>query len=320
MRPATITVPQNIQSLALINRTIPENQKVNVIEAILTTELPGQDKRSGEEALNGLNQRLMQSPRFQTKLTNVKLQGSGSGGRFPEPLSWHQIDSICAATGTDAVISLETFDSDAIITNYSKPVQQKKPDGTTTTIPKFYVEQLVIIKLGFRMYDPKARIIPDQHHYTYQMRWTTNGQTPQQALLSMMNKSEAIKRASYTAGEQYCTRISPSWYSAARTYFKKPGADMKTAARKASVRDWEGAAAMWENIVPTSKMKKAGRAAHNLALANEVMGNLYLAKEWAQKAYSEYNCKQARSYAHILDTRIWEQEKLKEQMGDDAGE
>lgn len=320
MRPADINIPQNIKTVALINRTLPINNNYNILEGILTTELPGQDKRGAEEALNGLNQRLMQSPRFQIKMTNVKLQGSGSGGSFPEPLPWDRVDSIAQAYGADAVVSLETYDSDVILTNYSKPVQKKKDDGSTYTVTEYYVDQVALVKLGFRIYDHNAKSIPDQHHYSYRMKWTGRGKTPQEALLRLVEKRQAINRASYAAGENYCSRIAPSWFSAGRTYFKKPGADMKAAARKAQVNQWEKAAVIWEDLVATSiSRKKAGRAAHNLALANEVLGNLEVAKNWAQQAYSDFNCKQSKNYVQVLENRIWDMERLKEQLGEDAG-
>ena len=49
MRPARITVPQEIKSIGILNRSIPTN--MSAIEGTLTGETPRQDKKLSEECL-----------------------------------------------------------------------------------------------------------------------------------------------------------------------------------------------------------------------------------------------------------------------------
>ena len=71
---------------------------------------------------------------------------------------------------------------------------------------------------------------------------------------------------------------------------------------------------MWLDIVEKTDYKTAGKTAYNLALAYEVIGDLQIAKDWAQRAYTQYNVKKARDYSAILQRRIYEIERLKQQM------
>ncbi len=89
---------------------------------------------------------------------------------------------------------------------------------------------------------------------------------------------------------------------------------MKQAFRMAYVNDWEGAASLWASIIPSSKRVTAGKAAYNLAIANEVLGNLDEAKAWTAKAYTLYGNKMARDYSYVLDRRIRENQRLNNQM------
>jgi len=50
-------------------------------------------------------------------------------------------------------------------------------------------------------------------------------------------------------------------------------------------------------------MKIAGRATYNMAIINEINGDLDAALGWAQKAYEDYNIKPALEYVRILENR-----------------
>ena len=47
----------------------------------------------------------------------------------------------------------------------------------------------------------------------------------------------------------------------------------------------------------------ADRACYNMAIINEINGNLDKAIEWAQKSYEDYNDKLALQYLNILKNR-----------------
>lgn len=318
MKPAPLTVPRHIQTVAIINRTLPENKTANIIEGILTGEMPGQDKQGAFEALAGLNSRLQSTTRFTPILTNIKLKGSGSGGILPEPMSWREISEICEANQADAVISLETYDSDFIVTHANKLEEKKDKDGNVVKKKVFYANGVATVKLGFRLYDPSNNSISDQFTFTHTMNWSTSGSSPIQAAAGLIGRNQAINQASQAGGTRYGSRISPAWVRVRREFYKKAkGApQMKVAERKASVNDWEGAEQIWKQVVDRNLGKTSGKAAYNIAVAKEVMGDLYGAKEWAKIAYTDYNIKKAVDYTYVLNRRIRDQEILEEQMGE----
>src|ERR1044071_6831558 len=111
MRPAEITFPSYVNTLLLVDRTKFESNAVNVIEGILTGEMPGADKAAAQEALGALQQTLMESPRFKVVRASEILKGNSITQAFPDAIPWSVFESMCTQYKTEAVIALEIFDS-----------------------------------------------------------------------------------------------------------------------------------------------------------------------------------------------------------------
>lgn len=316
MRPAQVTVGPHIRKIAIVNRTIPEKKVANIVEGILTGELPGRDKQGVQKVMDGLQESLRNSPRFEMIVTSEELKGSGSGDVFPSPLNWNVINELCKKYQVDAVLSLETYDSDFIVTKGTKTNKKVTEKGDTIAVPEYYAEGIATVNLGYRLYDPQKKTIADQFHNSNNNKWRTKGNSIQDALTQLIDASVAIQRVSYASGGNYGTRISPSWYTVQREFYKKNKKDIyfTIGSRKAQVNDWNGAAENWLRSTQSRNRKVAGKAAYNLALAYEVLGDLENAKKWVMISYADYGNKRARQYAHILDGRIWEMQKLNEQM------
>lgn len=316
MRPAQVTVGPHIRKIAIVNRTIPEKKVINVVEGILTGELPGRDKQGVQKVMDGLHESLRNSPRFELIVTNEELKGSGSGDVFPSPLSWNTINDLCKKYQADAILSLETYDSDFIVTKGSKTNKKVNETGDTIAVPEYYAEGIATVNLGYRLYDQQKKTIADQFHNSNNNKWRTKGNSIQDALTQLIDASVAIQRVSYSSGGNYGVRISPSWYTAHRAYYKKNKKDshFTIGSRKAQVNDWNGAAEYWLRATQSRNSKVAGKAAYNLALAYEVMGDMDNAKKWVTISYVDYGNKKARQYAYILDGRLLEMQRLNEQM------
>jgi hypothetical protein len=313
LQPSPVTLPAHIKTLALVNRTLPQDKKANVVEGILTGEGMYEDKSGVISAFAGLNTVLRNSPRFQVKQAPDALPGSGTGTLFPPPLTWKEINQLCDANQADAICTIETYDTDVQIIPGVQMITGA--DGIIPRGTRFKVDLRAEVKVGFRIYDPALRTIQDEFRFTHQLLWTAGGLTPDGAMAALIQKRAATDRVSYLIGEQYASRITPIWIRLHRTYYNKGGRpEMKQAYRMAYVNDWEGAAQLWEEIVRSSGGKTAGRAAYNRAIAAEVMGNLEEAKSWASKAFAVYGDKLARDYNKVLDRRINANIRLENQM------
>jgi hypothetical protein len=80
------------------------------------------------------------------------------------------------------------------------------------------------------------------------------------------------------------------------------------------LNDWDKAVEALTNATKTGSSKARGRAAHNLAVVNEILGNLTEAKEWTTVSWGMYKEKKSKEYGYILTNRIIEEENLRDQI------
>ena len=128
LKPADVTLPQEIQKFTLVNRTKPSknNQAWNIIEGVLTGEGLFADREGADNCLSGLMSIMQQTPRYTINQASMEFRGTGTDA-FAMPLDWTDVENLCKQNNSEALIVLEAFDSDSRIMNESKPVQVQSP-------------------------------------------------------------------------------------------------------------------------------------------------------------------------------------------------
>lgn len=288
-------VNPEIKTVVLLDRTAATDKKGNLVEGILTGEGFDQDEKNKQRCLLGAEEQLRNSGRFNVIRATEILEGSKNGEVMSKPLSFEQVQKICEEYGADALVAMELYDSDFVITHGMKPTQ-----GFA-----FYAEGIAKIDVGFRFYDGKYKDLLDEHTLTHSMRWNTGGNSIQDALASLLNKNEAVKRISYEGGRMYALRLTPSFVRVRSEYYRRGSDKVKYGARLIEVNDWEQAKKVLMEVVesPDQSRRNKGFAAHNLAVIYEINDDIAKAKEWAGRAWGEFRNKGSRDYRNILNRR-----------------
>ncbi|GAB4288866.1 MAG: hypothetical protein Kow0068_14540 [Marinilabiliales bacterium] len=315
LKPADITIPPNIKTLAVVNRSLPgEGEHFNnIVEGVLTGEGLFADREASGNTVAGVADALLSSPRFKVTVpTGIDLRGTGTA-KWPEPLSWDQVKKICKDYNADALICLETFDSN-IGRSISSKEQTRTVDGKTEKYMEFLASIDVAIEAGWRIYDPKNKQIVDQSVFTDHKGFSAKGLSEEEANKKLPIARLAVKDAGHFAGTQYAYRISPMWVWVSRRYYKKGNEDFVAAKYNVKANQWEEAIEKWKKHVNNPDPKIAGYACFNMALGAEIFGDLETAAEWAKKSYSNYKIKKALGYLRVLEQRIRDEQRLKEQM------
>lgn len=259
--PALVPIPSHITSVGLVNRTATDEKILNIIEGTISGEFIGQDKAISEKVINGLMITLKESQKYSIVRVKEALIRKGVTKLFPEPLSWYEVHKLCDENKTNAIIALELYDSDY-------------PAGTNT----------VVITAGFRLYDAVKEKIYDEYILNHSLVWSG---PRNENLLGTLNRflvnDEVCSTASIEAGILYGQRISPSWFSVERRYYKKSKRDQNMAmgARMMEANDWEGAKNFLQKAIESGHRKTRGKAAHNLAVVYEILGDIDSARTWA---------------------------------------
>lgn len=316
--PAQINLPKHVKKVAVVNRSLPDKSDwvLNVLEGFISGESIMADREGSNYCAQGLVEMLNKNPRLTAVLiTGSKLKGTGTR-EWPAALDWATVDSLCKYYNADALVALETFDSD-ILFNTGKNLVKTTIDEKDTMVNEFFSDLKINVNAGWRIYDAIDNTQVDQNSFMDEKGWLTKGWTADEALKKLPPKRDAINGAGNFAGEQYCERISPTWTNVYRSYFTKGKKQdgFKQAKKWVKQNDWEQAVNIWTNITKTTDSKNIGRAYYNLAVASEVDGDLETAYTYSKKAFEVYGNKNARTYMNILNVRIQDQDKLKEQMG-----
>jgi uncharacterized protein DUF6340 len=296
----TVTLPQSIKSIAVVNRSTVEKENNNpIIEAIGTGEVAGSDKRASNESLRGVYDRMNGWRATSIVIpTHTRLYGTGTRV-LPPVLEWNVVKNICDSTGTNALLVLETFDSnsDMLLGNVANQLGALAT-GNAPPPPNRQVK--VNIVSYWRFYDPSTKTIIDESQTNSYINFDLGALT--------MAPPEALTQAAYEAGQEYIERFLPGFYYVRRDVYKKGKGDDKdkfsAAFRKTEVANWEGAMEIWSGLTKSSNATNAGRACLNMAVGCEVLGRTEEAIVWAKKGYEDHGNKISRDYANQLRSRL----------------
>jgi hypothetical protein len=314
VRPSELMIPDYIQSIALIDRTKQEENTKNTVEQVLTGEAFKQDEQAVLKVADGFIESCSGTKRFVTVRTAERYTSNGTKSTFPDPLDWNTVTEICKKQQTDALLSIEIFDTDFILTNNPIKVNTNDIAGGILNHLEFRVNGVAVINLGIRLYDAANRVILDEYQTTYRMNFDAQGGTLQAALNQLLDKVQATNRASFEAGFNYGRHITPTYYQVTRYFFDGPRKSLGTGVRYSEVGDWKSAIDAWTKVVNNEKRKRAGRAAYDIAVAYEVLGDMETAKQWAARSHTEFREKEADDYYKLLCNRISEERIANQQM------
>lgn len=306
LEPAPVYMPKHNQKIGVIDRSLPsdDNAELDKLDKVLSAEGKNLDKEGADRAVLGLSDKLGKNQSFSEVkiIEDANLRSPGSGV-FPATLPWETVQKICDENGVDALYVLSYYDTDSKIDYKTVQKKIKNPLGVEISVPEHHATIHTLLKTGWRVYDPTNKLILDEYRANQNITSTGKGINPAKAVAAIIGRKEAVLEKSNTIGYNYGARILPRRVRVSRDYFIKGTDKFEIANRRAIAGKWDSAAELWNEEVSNSDGKIAGRACYNMAIINEINGNLDEAIEWAQKAYADYEIKEAIRYIRILKNR-----------------
>ena len=315
LKPATISFPKQIRQVGVINRSLPAKGQGfrTFLEGFVTGESIGADREGSQECMRGLASGLNSNPRLTAVvIEGVDYRGTGTA-EWPEFLDWYDVNDLCNRFRVDAIVALETFDSDITLRQGSRQVE-RTINKKKVMVTEYTGDLRLVVRSGWTIYQPQGRQIIDRNAFFDEMKWNETGTSPDDVMRKFPPKRAAINESGRFSGGKYAVRISPTWKTESRAYYRKANDEFIQAANYVKRGNWSDAISIWRRYARDADPKVAGRANYNMALASEVEGNLSVALEWANRAWREYGLKKARNYIQLLNNRIQQQEMLDKQM------
>ncbi|MEO8516539.1 MAG: DUF6340 family protein [Flavobacterium sp.] len=314
--PAPIHITSSEMNVGIINRSASskQNSTLDAIDKVLSAEGRNLDKLGSNNAVLGLKTELEKN----NQIKNVKVIDSSkflSNGLslFPEAITWDKAEQLCRQNKIETIFELSFFDTDAKVDYKTSTTQLTNAFGLKIPMIEHQATINTLIKTGWRIYYPKEKIIIDEHTTTDNVVLSGKGINPMSALEAILGRKEAVLNISTRIGENYALQLLPYNIRVSRDYYVKGTNNFEIAKRRAQTGNWDGAAELWEKEVSNPDGKIAGRACYNMAIINEINGNLDKAVEWASKSYADYGDKLALHYVNLLKNRISKNKQLESQ-------
>ncbi|HEV3221970.1 MAG TPA: DUF6340 family protein [Puia sp.] len=315
IKPAPVSIPPNIKSVAIVNRTQASNETktLDAIHKAVSLETNDLQVAGAQSSIQGLSDELMKNNRFTLvkSLNGIDLRSYGAGV-FPTPLLWDSVERICRESNTDALFALELFDAESRL-NYAGNPANVNLGGINLPAIEHLVNMTTNVKTGWRIYDPSTRTILDEYIIGRDLSSSGSSINPAVAASAFIGRKEAVKEVGIQAGQAYASRILPYWIRVSRDYFVGGDQNFKTAQRRAQSGNWDGAAQIWLEETKSTDWKLAGRGCYNMAIISEINGDLDGAIQWAQKSYEDYKIRLGLNYVNILRYRKQQNDLLKSQ-------
>ncbi|MDY3266087.1 MAG: DUF6340 family protein [Phocaeicola sp.] len=254
--PAQVSFPYQIGTVGIVNNT--PSRPVPKDNILTLGHLEGEGK-SATENLAGM---IADSKYFnQVIICDSALQSKGE----TEPLTQLQVQELTSMLGVDMLISFERLLMDVQKKEYQQP-------GWGVSIPVIQVSLTPVV----RFYVPERS-----------QPLMTLSQTDTIYFDSSVRISEKslMEEASHYASQVMSDKIVPYWEQAQRLYFDGGCVEMRDAGVYVREGNWTEARKLWISLY--ERLKKGNtkfKAAFNIALSYEMIGDMNNAEEWLKKS------------------------------------
>lgn len=277
--PAQVTLPSNVQRIVVANNVVQQPDDVgHNYKPLGTSQIERVEASSDSVAIyytEALAQFLDEEEYFQNVYYyNTPLREDThffqEQAILPETMSM-----ILEETGADAIISLDRL---IIETDVRDHLRQQ---GYT------YAALTGRIHSVLRVYMPTMEGKIPVVQYQDSIRWEGfDFQDPDAYAEGMLPRREdAMKMLAVYAAEKMTQVFAPHWEMQDRWYYTAPGSLMREGEAFARAARWEDAIGKWEaHYTARSNKTEKAKAAHNVALAYEMIGNMEEAARWANTA------------------------------------
>lgn len=264
--PAAVPVAQEQWKVAVINRYNPQLQEFNQVKKTAVFEA------GANHAFLGAIDAILEDDTYDLVLTDsINYRTPVINGK----LNPEQVQDVYFRQPHHLLLALEHFDTYF----HQETVREQDEDGDVSKTAYY----TLAVASTWALYDSTGqqldRFILIQEA-PYQSRGVISG------LLAigpaMANAGPAVNDLAWHTGNRYWSRLSPQPVAFARPYYSAKG--FGAAAGAMAVQDWQKAISLLEPLAESSNRKEAARAAYNLAVVYEAMGNVEQARHWASEA------------------------------------
>ncbi|MFK7923805.1 MAG: DUF6340 family protein [Bacteroidia bacterium] len=218
---------------------------------------------------------------------------------FPPPLTQEILEPLCKSFGFDGLLVMEYFKVSFSDMPREIGLAERFKKGSLT--------------VGWRIYDKKDYSVVFEDVFLQELPYIPNFNQENPGKSDQKVMQAVIQELGEMAGSTIINIISRTHIKGARKIFSgkfgptdEIASDMKKAGEYAKENKWEAAMNLWNPVASHRGYgKSAGKAAYNMAIGCERLGNITLAIKWARTAQTQ-GVGEAISYLEMLRYRAGE--------------
>lgn len=308
-------LPNRIQSLTLINRTIDDrytNLESDSIQNIFyrknyDVDTSIYDIQAVDTMLTALGELLFESGRYDYVIPENRLIKAKKNSFYSKAMTWPEVKEICSTYNTDAVLSVDMYNA-RVVTNYAK---EKYFDNAVDGFANISTAQMVIVyDVLINVYDPADEIMLAREFFKDTLLWEDAASSARELFKKFTPVKQGLAEASVAVALDFSDKISTDWHSQKRPFYVKGDANLKHAGTLIDNGEWEQAIALWNETAETTKSKSIkSKAQLNTAMAYEILGDIDSAIKWALNSYNTMYRQITYQYLELLERRKKEIQK-----------
>jgi len=277
--PPQYPINDSIQSFLLMNRALtpnfsnePEDSlQISFYKRNFNVQALILDSLAADSSLRSLGNLLFESDRYDIVIPLERnIYRLLPHTETPEPLSWNFVEALCRQFQTDALIVLENL-ALRTITHY-KSLREYYDYTYERT---YYASIDFYYRAHWRIYDPaKQQILVDYITSKDTLYWDSNEFDLATTFQNLPTVKQAAIEAAIKTAIDLNTLITPKWRKETRYYYVVNNDSIDQSIRLAAEGKWEDARENWATYSQTGSNNLRSKVLFNLALAQEMTGNL----------------------------------------------
>jgi hypothetical protein len=316
--PAKEDLPEKIQSLTLVNRSVDERFADTPVDTLQMAFYKNEfnldtviyDLTAADTVVKALGDLLYESGRYDIVIPQEHLLPHQKNSFFSIAMPWDEVEVLCDTFHTDAVLSLDHFKT-SVSTKYSIETMY---DGSEDRYFKAYIAMMAVrYEAIVRIYDPTKKEIINRSVLTDTLIWD-DADYSSRALFSRFTKvKSALTEAGVAVALKFSDKISPVWRNETRKFFKTDIPVLNQADTLATKNKWDDAVNIWLSAIENGQTKGKNiksKLEYNIALGYEMAGDINEAIRWGVKSYNDMYRPVTVEYLNILKKRKEQIDKI----------
>ena len=305
--PAPVDLANGIKRIGIINQSqeTKVSEQLTGVEAWVAYSDEELSASAKQAAIDALYKELASDDRFDTILI---IPHSSNSVAFSftdqELIPWNEMEKLCQQYRVDALFALAFHETDTEISIKKAKIKQRDLLRDNYTIRGHELKLETLIENGWRIYDPFNKQILDEISINNQIISKGEGEDPYLAFEAIEDRRDSVMMAGKNAGIKFGSRLNPYSQTISRPYYAKGSLNLIKADSLAQVSEWKNAARLWEKDLSHPSPKIRSRAYFNMAVVNELHGDLPTAMDWASKSIDIYESRFTQRYLDDLYHRM----------------